>query len=988
MSVIEQWMAAREASLQATAGGPPPRTQNPFFGVGPITDMARDEADSRALRFEFEHWLEQNYRKLDDTGRDIGPFTAAEIGRSMHRGYPADKFLLDMMREIHRYFGFPKSNRLAVGLGGGHSGFTVCAMHFLTVNDAAQHVYVDTPAPESDLAKASGFFRQSWGAQIVEMMRFARNGDESRIHFAKSEGAIPTADMLERMGIKVFFGVGHETTGATTYSRADIENLLDWVDRNPTEHHAVLDATSMLGAMPWGDALVSQVMSKCCLFMPFQKAIGGISGYFLVSMTPQALALIEENQKKPSWAIPRQLKLAAPIDPKMPLSGERTVKLGPIYDPQENKMVGGVINTFSTLAFAETTFGLLRVEKKIGPVSEMNRRSELNRAALNEWMSNSDLFELGVTSPEHRGAAVTLIKVTDKVVIDPAIHARIIARSKQLLAYDGITHPNGEHEQGLDVARYINAFPGTPGDYRAWIGGIRPVEDIHALLDNIKYAYHRARIVVLEEELAKNGVTFPAAKTSAGRERKDDPKRAYKVLICDHVGLKFGKDGKPDHSAVKAHVVAQGGIFHDGPLAEGAKLASGIHFFYQPQLSKPDEIRPLTDKGQYDAVIAAATFLPKESVFKEGGVRIGAGTGNMGSASWGGGNGEGGTAPLMNTPSFNSRATAQMGFKALLKVLPDLPVDEMHDLTASGKFDTGRDLARFPTEKIEGKRIGIIGYGNIGREMAKLAQAFGMVVVVHARPRHKDWIESEGFIYAATPEDAAKGADVISVHTGLGPLNAATGKFANANVVSASVLAGLNSGAIVLNYDRGECVDATALDAAMASGKVRYAAIDADLFVNAETGATSGPMVPYLPLAQKYPGRLELLPHAAADTEHVSRVEGAKQAVDQVLAAIRFKEVVNLKGDLPAGYALGGAKTVAGVGKCSGQSIAQALAEGDAGAARAEAETMAAIWAALACANTEEARKTLIERHGATLVKSFNSYATLMRKLGLEGPYA
>ena len=987
---IEQLKAAREESLSATAGGPPPRTINPFFGVGPITDMARDEADSRQMRFEFEHWLEQNYRKLDDKGRDIGAFTVAEISRSMHRGYPADKFLLDMMREIHRYFEFPKQNRLAVGLGGGHSGFTVCALHFLTVNDPAQHVYVDTPAPESDAAKASGFFRQSWGAQIIEMMRYAKNGDEKRIHFAKGEGAIPSAETLERMGIKVFFGVGHETTGATTYSKSEIQSLLDWIDQNPAEHHAVLDATSMLGAMPWGEEIVAQVMSKCCLFMPFQKAIGGISGYFLVSFTPRALALVEENQKKPSWAIPRQLKLAAPVDPKMPLTGERTVKLGPIYDPEENRMVGGVINTFSTLAFAETTFGLLRVEKKIGPVAEMNRRSERNRAALNEWMSNSKLLELGVTNPENRGAAVTLIKVNDPMVKDAAIHARIIARSKQLLSYEGITHPNGVHEQGLDAARYVNAFPGTPGDYRAWIGGIRPVEDITALLDNIKYAYHRARAVVMEEELAKQGVTFPAPAEGKGRVRKDDASRAYKVLICDYVGLKFGKNGKPDHSAVKTYIEQQGGVFHEGPLSKDAKLDKGkIHFFYQPDLSRPDEIAPLTDKGQYDAVIAAATFLPKEAQFAEGGVRIGAGTGNMGSASWGGGNGEGGSAPLMNTPSFNSRATAQMGMKALLKVLPDLPVDEMHKLTAAGQFDTGRDLKKFPTEKIEGKRLGIIGFGNIGREMAKLAQAFGMVVAVHARPRHKEWIESEGFIYAATPEDAAKGADVISVHTGLGPLNAATGKHANANVVNASVLAQLNDGAIVINYDRGECVDAAALDAAMASGKVRYAAIDADLFVNAETGAATGPMAPYLPLGKKYPGRLELLPHAAADTEHVSRVEGAKQAVDQIMNAIRFKEVVNLKGDLPAGYTMGGAMTVAGVGKCSGQTIARALDNKQATeAARNGAETMAAIWAALATAATEEQRQLLIERYGATLAKSFNSYATLMRELGIEGPYA
>jgi phosphoglycerate dehydrogenase-like enzyme len=312
----------------------------------------------------------------------------------------------------------------------------------------------------------------------------------------------------------------------------------------------------------------------------------------------------------------------------------------------------------------------------------------------------------------------------------------------------------------------------------------------------------------------------------------------------------------------------------------------------------------------------------------------------------------------------------------------------MHRLTADGRFDTGRDLVKFPTEKIEGKRIGIIGYGNIGREMAKLAQAFGMVVAVHARPRHKDWIESEGFIYAATPEEAAKGSDVISVHTGLGPLNAATGKFANANVVNTSVLGQLNEDAIVLNYDRGECVDTIALDQAMATGRVRYAAIDADLFIDQEKGTASGPMAPYLPLAKKYPGRLELLPHAAADTEHVSRVEGAKQAVDQIMGAIRYREVVNLKGDLPDGYALAGSRTVPGVGKCNGQTIAQAVQTGEAARARKEAEEMAAIWAALACATTEEARQLLIARYGASLVKSFNNYATRMRKLGLEGPYA
>ena len=516
MSHVEELNLQRLNAIKSTEAGPPHRTSNPFFGVGPITDATGDEIKARLLRFEFEAWLEKNYRKLDDMGRDLGPFTAAELGRSMHRGYPADKVLLDMMREIHRYFEFPKSNKMAVGLGGGHSGFTVCLLHMLNAVNETQHVFVDTPATESEAAKAGGFFRQSWGAQIVEMMRTARGGNEKRIHFTDVEGTIPTADELEKMGIRIFVGVGHETTGATTYTREDISHLLEWLARDRGAHHAILDSTSMLGAMPWGPDIVARVMAECCLFTPFQKAIGGISGYYIASFTPQALALIEANQKAPSWAIPRQLKLAAPLDSKRPLTGERSISVGPFYDPAADRMLGGVINTYSTLAFAETTFGLLRSERRLGSLSQLNERSIANRAAVNDWVATHPLLELGVAEPERRGTAVTLLRVKDPDITNPAVHARIIARSKQILGYEGVTHPDGTHEAGLDVVRYVNAFPGTPGDYRAWIGGIRAPEDVIALLDNLHYAYLRAKVLVLEEELAALGQKFPAVdKTEA-----------------------------------------------------------------------------------------------------------------------------------------------------------------------------------------------------------------------------------------------------------------------------------------------------------------------------------------------------------------------------------------------------------------------------------------------------------------------------------------
>lgn len=473
-------------------------------------------------------------------------------------------------------------------------------------------------------------------------------------------------------------------------------------------------------------------------------------------------------------------------------------------------------------------------------------------------------------------------------------------------------------------------------------------------------------------------------------QRQDDPSRAYKVLIADLVGLKFDASGRPNHSEVQAYIKSKGGEFYDRSLGKEDILEAGkLHFFYQPDLSRDQEILDQTANGQYDATIAAATFFPAGAKFDLGGVRIGAGTGNMGSASWGGGNGEGGVAPLMNTPSFNSRATAQMAMKALLKVCPDLPVDEIHDKVVAGTFDTGRNLCDYPTERIESKRIALIGYGNIGRELAKLAQAFGMTVVIYARPAHQDWIESEGFIYASTPVAAARGADVISPHTGLGPLNAETGLFSNAGLIDEQVFEVMNPGSIVINYDRGEIIDSAALDQALTTGKVSYAGIDADLFIDASTGEFSGPMVPYRAMEVHHRGKMELLPHAAADTEHLSRVQGAKQAVDQIYGVIQSRSVVNLKGDLPEGYTDAGSKTVNGVGKVTSQAILQVGNDKQLVSQLAEmSEILATFWRAMADADSDQSREDLTNGEGASLVMNINRTMVKLEALGLRGPYA
>jgi len=263
------------------------------------------------------------------------------------------------------------------------------------------------------------------------------------------------------------------------------------------------------------------------------------------------------------------------------------------------------------------------------------------------------------------------------------------------------------------------------------------------------------------------------------------------------------------------------------------------------------------------------------------------------------------------------------------------------------------------------------------------------VVVHEALPNHQKWIESEGFIFAHSIEEAAKRSDFITIHTGLGSPDFNTGKFANEGIIGENVLNLMNDGAVVINYDRGELIDAQALDSALSSGKVRYAAIDADIFKNTQNGNITGPMAPYIELEKNHSGKMELLPHAAADTEHISRVEGAKQAVDQIFSAIRFKKVINLKGDLPEGYTDEGATTVDGVGKVTPNRLFKLLRDEDFLKNMCKiSEEVNSIWVELESNQNPDRRKELIERYGSKLILASNKYATSMESAGLKGPYS
>lgn len=466
-----------------------------------------------------------------------------------------------------------------------------------------------------------------------------------------------------------------------------------------------------------------------------------------------------------------------------------------------------------------------------------------------------------------------------------------------------------------------------------------------------------------------------------------DPERAYRVLVCDLVGLTLDGNGQPDCGEVRTYVLQAGEQFHPAPF-RGEPLAPGvIHFFYVPNLDTGAEVLAEAVEGRYDAVIAAATIVPEGASFPLGGVRIGTGTGNMRSASWGGPDGAGG-APLMNTPGFNSRATAQMVFKALLGAVPDLPLAHLHDRVMAGDFDTGRHLRDYPTAGLAGRKLAVLGYGNIGREVARLGRAFDMQVCVYARERHQPWIEAEGFGYASSRQAAAEGADVLSIHVGLGPLDRNTGRPANVGLVGDDILRVLRPGAVVVNFDRGEVVDVAALSRALESGRIGKVFVDADLFVDEVSGAISGPLAPYRELGADHGDRVLLLPHAAADTDHPSRVAGACQAVDQIRDAIRHRRITNLKGVLPAGYVDAGSFSPAGIGNVSERSLLSALGNPERLAELSTLSTeIGAFVSALQAAADAEAQHKVVSDGGARFLLSANRQCALLRKFGLTGSY-
>jgi D-3-phosphoglycerate dehydrogenase len=123
----------------------------------------------------------------------------------------------------------------------------------------------------------------------------------------------------------------------------------------------------------------------------------------------------------------------------------------------------------------------------------------------------------------------------------------------------------------------------------------------------------------------------------------------------------------------------------------------------------------------------------------------------------------------------------------------------------------------FDASELAGKTLLLLGFGRIGRSVAKLAEAFGMQIIVHDPFVDESTIRGAGAVPAPEMDAALAQADVISVHIPLSEGRALLG---------AQELAKLKSTAVVVNTARGGLIDEEALAAAIEAGRLAGAGLD------------------------------------------------------------------------------------------------------------------------------------------------------------------
>lgn len=168
---------------------------------------------------------------------------------------------------------------------------------------------------------------------------------------------------------------------------------------------------------------------------------------------------------------------------------------------------------------------------------------------------------------------------------------------------------------------------------------------------------------------------------------------------------------------------------------------------------------------------------------------------------------------VCNVPGYSTMSTAQHTIALLLELCNHVGLHASD--VAAGSWEKAEAFSYFraPLRELDGLKMGIVGYGAIGRQVAKVAAALGMLILVHTRTRR-----DEDGIRFVDKETLLRESDVVSLHC---PLTEETKHF-----IDADALRKMKPSSLILNASRGPVVDEAALAQALRDGTISGAATD------------------------------------------------------------------------------------------------------------------------------------------------------------------
>lgn len=185
---------------------------------------------------------------------------------------------------------------------------------------------------------------------------------------------------------------------------------------------------------------------------------------------------------------------------------------------------------------------------------------------------------------------------------------------------------------------------------------------------------------------------------------------------------------------------------------------------------------------------------------------------------------------VTNVPDYSSQSVAQFTMALILELCHHIG---HHNLSVQqGDWVKNKDFSfwNYPLIELAGKTLGLIGFGKIGKATAKLAEAFGMKILVFNRTKYSEF-ENENLRFT-TLDDVLQNSDFISLHC---PLTSET-----KGIINADSIKKMKDTAFLINTSRGPLVNELDLANALNNNRISGAAIDV---ISAEPMQAKNPLL-------------------------------------------------------------------------------------------------------------------------------------------------